>query len=208
MPKRVFISDFIVFILFMLLPGLTNSQNTCTKAAEKFYAGFYEAAIKEFKSLKKKEACKDANYLLALCYQNLEKHDSAIKYFSVHLLSEPNHVNAIFQRGICERRSKSYSKALSDFELVTKISPDFFPALFESGNVFSEIHDYRQAITLYENAVKFKPNYYQAFYQSGFCYLQLNDTAMACHTWMKIEELDDFEKGEEIEKMCKSKTQH
>ncbi len=86
--------------------------------------GFYNDAIKEFRTALEKNPSHEGAYLgLAITYMQMEDYDDALKYFNKTIEVAPNLAVAYADRGILYDRLGKYKLALKDYRKALQLDP-------------------------------------------------------------------------------------
>jgi len=103
----------------------------------------------------------EANYYLALFYQENNRIEEAIKKYSF-IITNLNHqdANSYHNLGFIYLEYKNeYSNAISYFDTAVSINPSFIEALFNRSYTYEKIEDYNKARVGYKNVLQLNPDY-------------------------------------------------
>lgn len=97
---------------------------------------------------KQADTVKTASDLRLKANEALGKHDfdASITFASQALELEPNHVDALWMRGLARLKTKDYAKAEEDLTQAIKLDANYAPAYRERGSVFLAQGKYAAAI--------------------------------------------------------------
>jgi tetratricopeptide (TPR) repeat protein len=107
------------------------------------------------------------------------KLDTAIEDFDQAIKLKPDHVGALYSRGLTY--SNKWERAIQDYDQAIKLSPDNVMAVTNRGNAYLALKQYDRAIADYDQAIELDPSEAIPFNNRGSAYYQIGqvDRAMA-----------------------------
>jgi tetratricopeptide (TPR) repeat protein len=120
---------------------------------------------------------KKAMKFIAHNYQMKKNWDSALKFFSEAIISDPLDYASFYDRGIAYAETKDTTKALKDIRHAMQL--DSLEKWVGYNNIAYfiklEQKDYKGAIGMFDKAIALNPNFPYAYSNRGFAKLQLGD---------------------------------
>ncbi len=192
-------------LIFTTLCFAQKPEELFKQGKDFFSIGNFELALNKFDSaLKLSPQQSDIYFYAGLASYNLKNYKNASKYFSKEIkYSKKNSKGYIYR---AKANQGIYRKANRDLNRARKLQADSFLICHEKANLLYAHKKYKKAIKWYSKLLQLRPGFEEAYYKLGFCKFNLNDKEEACAYWKKIEELDDFENFETIEKNCNCST--
>jgi len=125
----------------------------------------------------------DALHLLALVHSLLGKKDLALASFDRALAVQPDHAEALSNRGVTLRDLKRFDEALASYDRALTVRPDHAEALSNRGLILHELKRFNEALASYDRALEVRPNYAIALFNRGLTLHELNrfDEALASY---------------------------
>jgi tetratricopeptide (TPR) repeat protein len=125
-------------------------------------------------------------------YRNFS-HQEAVTYYNRVLELEPNHVNALLQRGFCRNILKDFEGAIADFSEVIRLNPDHKWAYVSRGSARNKTGKYELAIADFNRALELDPSDQEAYNNRGFSKKLMGDKKGACEDWNTSKKLGNQE---------------
>lgn len=134
-----------------------------------------EEALKEYLLLTKLEPTNPENfYNAARIFEQRDKTDQALGYYSQAIKLNRKHAKAHAARGLLLYRAKQFADAKKEIDYSIQLSPDTFSSYFYLGKILKEGKDYAGAVTAFEKSAR-DPQYKQkSFLEKGTCYIAAN----------------------------------
>jgi tetratricopeptide (TPR) repeat protein len=99
-----------------LLSGCKSAEDYLSEGREMSSSGNFKAALSTFEeAIRGNPFLKDAYIQLAICYENLQLEDSAIRVYGQLLNLYPDNTAAFYYCGICKYREKKFQEAIFYF---------------------------------------------------------------------------------------------
>ena len=100
----------------------------------------------------------EAIYAGANAHAKAGEYDQAIEQYDQVIRFDPNHINALNNRGNAYLAKGAYEEAIADFDKAIALKPDFATAYCNRGNAFQGRGEYDRAIRDYGVALQLKPD--------------------------------------------------
>lgn len=110
-------------------------------------------------------------------------HTKAIALFGHVLENEPDHVNALLQRGFCNSVQGAYELAVKDFTAVIERKPDHTWAYTSRGSAYNKLGKHELAIADFDKVLAMDPKNEEAYNNRGWTRKATGDMAAACKDW-------------------------
>ncbi|MDQ3051260.1 MAG: tetratricopeptide repeat protein [Bacteroidota bacterium] len=120
-------------------------------------------------------------------------HMLAIVEFDKCLQLEPNHVNALLQRGFCKNLVKDFEGAILDFSSVIALEPTHRWAFLSRGSARNKTGEYALAMDDFNKVLELDPSDQEAYNNRGFSKKLSGDKKGACEDWNKSKKLGNEE---------------
>ncbi len=120
-------------------------------------------------------------------------HALAITQFDNCLKLQPDHKNALLQRGLCKNLTTDFAGAISDFSSVIILEPTHRWAYLSRGSARNKTGEYALAMDDFNKVLGFDPNDQEAYNNRGFSKKLSGDKAGACEDWNKSKKLGNDE---------------
>ncbi|MCW3082870.1 MAG: hypothetical protein JWP12_236 [Bacteroidetes bacterium] len=173
------------------------------KGKQQYETGDYKNALVNFQYvIELQPQLEKINYYAGLSEFNLQDYKQAIVYFKLELALNPAKADVYILLARAEDKSGDMAAAISDLEQGLKVDADNPKLYLEKGNVYFNNKKYKEAIRCYNEVLRLNPKLEQAYYKKGFCNYYLGDTIAARKSWSKLEDPDDYENYEVINKVC------
>jgi tetratricopeptide (TPR) repeat protein len=142
-------------------------------AAEKMNNKEYKAAIDGFTAiLRQSEYYYYANLARAVCYEKLNKYDSALVDYNFAIAKNPKFYEAYLQRGLFYLHVKKDTKtALMDMNTSIELKNNYLPAYIERANLYFTLKEYLKSEADYTQAIALKPGW-ESYYKRAFARLE------------------------------------
>lgn len=155
----------------------------------------------------------DALHLLALVQSLLGKSELALASFDRALAVQPNHAEALSNRGVVLRDLKLLDEALDSYDRALAARPEHAEALSNRGLALHDLKRFEEALVSYDRALAVRPNYAIALFNRGLTLHELSrfEEALAsynralalrpeyaealCNRGLALHELHDFEEA-------------
>jgi tetratricopeptide (TPR) repeat protein len=193
---------------------MDDALKMLNSAVAAYNAGELPAAEKLCqRSLLAKQDCFDALHLLALVQSLLGQRELALASFDRALAVQPNHAEALSNRGVTLRDLKRFDEALESYDRALTLRPDHAEALSNRGLTLHDLKRFDEALASYDRALAVRPNYAIALFNRGLTLHELNrfDEALAsydrvlalrpehaeafCNRGLALHELNHFEEA-------------
>lgn len=109
----------------------------------------------------------DAHHLLAVVQTSLGKHDRALASYNRALSIQPDHPEALKNRGIALRLMKRFDESLASFDRALAARPDYVDAFNNRGITLNELGRNTEALAAYDRALAVQPNHADALNNRG-----------------------------------------
>ncbi len=157
--------------------ALTNKYRVLSTLEEKYNAGAYKEAIKQYKDANKKEGENSDYYLgIARCYDKMGELKDAMKNYNKSYELDKNNLETIEERAILFKRQNDFVNALTDYRTYVLITKD-------NVKIFEEMADLKMLINANtDEAIKFlndgilsNPKSASLYLKKGLLLFQKND---------------------------------
>lgn len=118
---------------------------------------------------------------------------TAILLFTNALEADPEHVNALLQRGFCHTLLAEYDLAVADFTAVIERKPDHTWAYTSRGSAHAKSGRHLLAIADFEQVIALDPRNTEAYNNRGWSRKALGDEQGACKDWKTSQRLGNGE---------------
>lgn len=113
----------------------------------------------------------------------------AIEVFNRVLQSNPDDVEAYFNRALAYAQVEDYQKAIVDYSRVLRLTPNDPDALTNRALARAQLEDYEGAIADYTKVIEVSPNNADAYYNRGLSRAQIDDDPIAIQDLQRAAEL-------------------
>ena len=176
------------------------------KGKQQYETGDYKNALDNFQyAIELQPQLEKVNYYAGLSEYNLQNYKQAIVYFKLELAQNPAKADVYILLARAEDKAGDMAAAISELEQGLKVDADNPRLYLEKGDVYFNNKRYKEALRNYNEVLTLNPKLEQAYYKKGFCNYYLGDTLAACKSWSKLEDPDDYENYEVINKVCTKK---
>ncbi|HQW05074.1 MAG: tetratricopeptide repeat protein [Flavobacteriales bacterium] len=117
----------------------------------------------------------------------------AINLFDQVLEQDPEHLNALLQRGFCHSLNASYDEAVDDFTAVIDHKNDHLWAYTSRGSAYSKLGKYDLAIADFDRVIELDPKNEEAYNNRGWARKANGDPKGACKDWNSSKRLGNAE---------------
>jgi len=175
-----------IFIVALTLMGILFSsyQYSYSQTAKEYYESGYKKcenekyieAIPDLKKALETNNKKDKSYntvlkgstnALGLCYYELHKYETALKYYDEVILLDSTYAGFYFNRALVYGEMENNIGAIDDYTKAIKLNPDYAFAYANRGVIYLNIgyreeacEDFKKALDLGDNEIK---SYYQKY---------------------------------------------
>ena len=105
-----------ILLAFSILTGCNREENCFSEGLDRCAEGNFPAAILKFEqAIRENPYLKDAYLQMGLCYDHLNKHDSAISTYNRLLHIYPDNTAGTYYSGVSKYKLKKYSDAVFYF---------------------------------------------------------------------------------------------
>ncbi|MBL7937995.1 MAG: tetratricopeptide repeat protein [Flavobacteriales bacterium] len=111
------------------------------------------------------------------------EYSAAIALFGQVLENEPDHVNALLQRGFCHSLNAEYDLAVKDFSAVIERKNDHTWAYTSRGSAYNKLGQYELAIADFNKVLAIDPKNEEAYNNRGWARKATGDISAACKDW-------------------------
>lgn len=119
--------------------------------------------------------------------------DTAIGFYDRVLAKDPNHLNALLQRGFCYSLQKEYAKAVKDFTAVIAQKKDHSWAYTSRGSAYAKLGNHDLAIADFNKVLQLDPKNEEAFNNRGWSHKATGDMKAACKDWSSSKQMGNAE---------------
>lgn len=135
-----------------------------------------------------------AYYELANAYNELDRIDEAIQYYTQALERDPNWADAHFKLGLIAHRQGHHEKAIEHLQKAAANNTQFVRVHFWLGSISYLLKQYEPAVEAFANAVKAESNYVIPQYHLGLSYQATGQNDKALEAFKKYADLttDDY----------------
>ncbi len=138
------------------------------KAIESFQAGQFGEAEKICqKIVATKSNFFDAQYVLAVVLGSQGKHDLALTSYNRALAVQPDHPDALSNRGNTLKELQRFDEAIASYDRALALKPDHTGALNNRAVVLQILQRHDEALASLERALALQPNYPDALTNRG-----------------------------------------
>jgi len=109
----------------------------------------------------------DAQYVLAVVLASQGKHDLALTSYNRALTVQPNHPDALNNRGNTLKELQRFDEALASYERALALKPDHAGALNNRAVILQILQRYDEALASLDRALALQPNHADAFINRG-----------------------------------------
>lgn len=162
---------------------------------DRYDAGNYEAAIKDFNKAIKIDAKfvdkfmprlrRKAYNLRGNAKFKSQLYTEAIKDYDKSIALDPKCPWVYYNRARAYAKAGLYKKAVKDYTTILKLIPGDDFAYYMRGNIKVEIGDYKEAVSDYNKAIKIDPYYFEAYCKRGDAEFDLEQYHKAIKTYKK-----------------------
>lgn len=187
MPKTLFLFIFhLIGIYSFAQPAYIFHE----KGEEKFKAGNYLDAIKDFDQAIKASANNFESYLLrGKSYNKLGDKKHAIENYNLAIKYNPNYTDAYFSRALFETDGGDEKSALNDFASVLKINPNYLEVYNHRGLMYMHSGKSEAAMIDFKKAIELNTNNPEVYINMASLHFKENKISEA---------ISDFTKGIEL----------
>lgn len=108
---------------------------------------------------------------------------TAITLFTEVIANEPDHINALLQRGFCNSLQGAYDLAIRDFSAVIEHKADHTWAYTSRGSAYSKLGRHDLAIADFDKVLALDPKNEEAYNNRGWSRKATGDIGAACKDW-------------------------
>lgn len=125
----------------------------------------------------------DPNHVLAVVQASLGKHELALVSYNRALAVQPNHADALNNRGNTLKELKRFDEALASYNRAISVQPNHASAFNNRGVTLLFLKRLEEAAASFERAVALLPDYAEAHYNRGNAMYELQryDDALASY---------------------------
>tara|TARA_R110002072_G_scaffold302060_2_gene483622 strand:+ start:46655 stop:48049 length:1395 start_codon:yes stop_codon:yes gene_type:complete len=146
--------------------------------------------FKEGLSLAEKED-KDEVYLdLAVEYENIGDHKSAIKVLKEAIRVNPNNESAIYEIAFCYDHLGDHESSIKCYSDFIDENPYSFTSWYNLGNAYSKLNKFEKAIWAYDYCILINDDFGPVYFNVANAFLALNKYTKAIENFHKCIELD------------------
>ncbi len=106
----------------------------------------------------------DALYVLAVVESALGKYNAALKHYDLALALQPQHAEALSNRGNTLKALNRFEEALDSYDRALVVQPNYASALTNRGAVLFDLKRYDDALASYDRALALRPDDAGAIY--------------------------------------------
>ncbi len=161
----------ILFALILATSGFANGELQILKSFQSSESLFLKLQEDDFK--------------LAVKAFDSGDYELAIFYYTRYLKTNPNEVNAYYNRGLAYNYLKKYELALKDFTKAIEIKPDYWQAFSSRGYSYIGQKQFELAVGEYTLAIKLNPNDDISYKNRGIAYQSMGETNLANSDYAK-----------------------
>jgi tetratricopeptide (TPR) repeat protein len=120
-------------------------------------------------------------------------HDKAIALFTQVIERDPQHINALLQRGFYQSVSKRYELAVADFTAAISLKNDHLWAYTSRGSAYNKLGRQAEAMADFDKVLSLDPKDQEAYNNRGWSKKALGDLKGACKDWKTSKKLGNGE---------------
>ncbi|WP_213736038.1 sulfotransferase [Bradyrhizobium sp. dw_411] len=116
----------------------------------------------------------DAFHLLAVVQSRLGKNDAALANYDRALKVQPDHAEALSNRGVTLHELKRFEEALANHDRALAVRPNYPEALCHRGVTLHELKRFEEALASYDRALTVRQDYAEALSNRGVTLREMN----------------------------------
>jgi len=134
---------------------------------------------------------RDEIYLdLALEYQNVSDHKSAISVLKEAIKQNPKNEVAVYELAFCHDQIGDYQNAIQSFKKYIDENPYSFTAWYNLANAYLKVENYEKAIWAYDYSIIINDDFPPALFNLGNAYLSFGKVQKALECFEKCLEIE------------------
>lgn len=161
--------------------SLNEKIRTLSELGEKFTAGLYKEAIKDYDAAIKKDNA-NSDYFMgrAKCYDRLGDFTRALKDYSKSIDLDNNNLESLQLRADLYKRNGDVFKAIADYKMYLTVNKANMGVYMELSDLHVMANNLKAAVEDLDNGLSVYPKESQAYYKKAMLFLRLNklDTAV------------------------------
>ncbi|MEP6750494.1 MAG: tetratricopeptide repeat protein [Bacteroidota bacterium] len=157
--------------------ALTKTYRVLSTLEEKYNAGLYKEAIRQYRDANKKDGENSDYYLgIARCYVKMNEPKDALKNYDKAYELDKNNLEAIEERAILYKKQADYVNALTDYKSYVLLAKD-------NTKIYEEMADLKilmnnktdEAVKFLDDGIRYNPKSASLYIKKGLLLLQKND---------------------------------
>jgi tetratricopeptide (TPR) repeat protein len=173
------------------LKELTVKFRTISEEEDKYKAGLYKEAIKDYeKAIKKDNNNSDYYFGIGKCYDKLGDASKALKYYTQAYVLDNNNLGAIKYRAELYERNNEYFKALTDYKTYLTIDKSNTEVYERISALHVLLNQNKEAIEDLNKAIDANPKVSHLYLSKGILLYQNRDYKQAAENFTNAIQLD------------------
>ncbi|MCF6775750.1 tetratricopeptide repeat protein [Thiotrichales bacterium 19X7-9] len=161
-------------------------MNDIAYALKLYEKGHIEKAKKScLKILKKEPNNYNANYLVGIIYQLLNKYQKSESFIKKAIQANPEIADIYFQLANVQREQNKIDEAIANYKKATELNPNYAEAYSNLGGLLHQKQHYNEAITSYKKAIDINPGHVSAYSNLGVTLRKLGEYDQAISNYKK-----------------------
>jgi len=157
--------------------AVTKTYRILSTLEEKYKAGLYKEAIRQYRDANKKDGDNSDYYLgIARCYVKMNEPKDALKNYDRAYELDKNNLEAIEERAILYKKQADYVNALTDYKSYVLLAKD-------NTKIYEEMADLKmlmngkteEAVKFLDDGIRYNPKAAELYLKKGLLLLQKND---------------------------------
>jgi len=180
-----------------------DAESLLEKGKEAYKTGDYGAALTLFQqAIALEPKLDEVNYYAGMAEFNIGDYNQVVVYMQQEAAADPSNPRVFMMLGRANDKLGKYDAAIDAINKAIALKSDDAKLLIERGNIFLDAQRYREALQDLDAAAALNPELEIIYYKKGLCYYHLGDTAAACENWRRLQDPDDYDQYELIERVC------
>lgn len=197
--------------LYCVFAGVWLATAACAQDAEiilekgktAYKTGDYVSALALFKqAIAVQPQLEEANYYAGMAEFSIGDYNEVIRYMQAEKILDDDNPRVYLMIAKAQDKLGKYDAAIGAMNDALALKKGNAKLLIERGNVLLDAKRYKEAISDYNSAQALSPELEIIFYKKGLCFYDLGETAAACENWRRLQDPDDYEQYELIERVC------
>ena len=177
------IITFLAFNFFQLKVNSKKLPNL--KSVEELIKKENYKEAQELLELRKNNLQKNSKYyfLKGRVYQELKLNHQAFQAYTKSIFLKKENYNALLNRAMVRGALQDFNGALEDLKEANKIKPDKAQYFLNLGIVYGSLNKPVNSIESFLKAINIDKNFHDAYNNLGITYYHQNNLNLACDTW-------------------------